>query len=105
MDSSGEFPYLTDSSVIHYDTEVAVMLKSGGDNISMEEALDHVSGYALSLDITRRDFQAAQRKLGRPWEIGKAFERSAPVGPIHQVENVGNLQSRLINLKVNGVLK
>jgi len=66
LDSSGEFPYPTDSSVIHYDTEVAVMLKSGGDNISIEEALDHVSGYALSLDITRRDFQAAQRKLGRP---------------------------------------
>ena len=81
------------------------MLKSGGDNISIEEALDHVSGYALSLDITRRDFQAAQRKFWRPWEIGKAFERSAPIGPIHQVENVGNLQSRLINLKVNGVLK
>ena len=105
LDPSGEFPYPTNSTDVHYEAEVAVMLKSGGNNILIEEALDHVYGYALCLDMTRRDLQAAQKKLGRPWEIGKAFERSAPVGPIHQVGNVGHFQSGVINLKVNDVLK
>ena len=76
LDPSGEFPYPTNSTDVHYEAEVAVMLKSGGNNILIEEALDHVYGYALCLDMTRRDLQAAQKKLGRPWEIGKAFELS-----------------------------
>ena len=69
------------------------MLKSGGTDIPLGEALDHVYGYALSLDMTRRDLQGEQKKLGRPWEIGKAFERSAPVGPVHPVSQVGHLSS------------
>ena len=105
LDPSGKFPYPENSSDVHYEAEVAVMLKSGGTNISIKQARDHVYGYALSLDMTRRDLQAAQKKLGRPWEIGKAFERSAPVGPIHPVGKVGHFQRGVISLKVNGALK
>lgn len=102
LDTSGRFPYPTQSSDVHHEIEMAVMLKSGGSNIPVDNALDHVFGYALALDMTRRDLQGAQKKLGRPWEIGKAFERSAPVGPIHTVASVGHPSEGLIELSVNG---
>ncbi len=102
LDPSGEFPYPPHSSDVHHEVEMAVMLKSGGTNISVEEAESHIFGYALSLDMTRRDLQGAQKKMGRPWEIGKAFERSAPVGPIHPVSATGYLNEGAILLKVNG---
>ncbi len=105
LDPSGEFPYPAHSSDVHHEVEVAVMLKSGGTNISVDEALDHVYGYALSLDMTRRDLQGEQKKMGRPWEIGKAFERSAPVGPIHPVSEVGHLDEGSITLKVDGEVR
>ncbi len=105
LDPSGEFPYPPHSSDVHHEVEMAVMLKSGGANIAQEDALDHVFGYALSLDMTRRDLQGAQKKLGRPWEIGKAFERSAPVGPIHPVSEVGHPSDGTISLHVNGALR
>jgi len=105
LDPSGEFPYPPHSSDVHHEVEVAVMLKSGGKNIPIDSALDHVFGYALSLDMTRRDLQGAQKKMGRPWEIGKAFERSAPVGPIHTVSETGHLDAGAITLKVNGDLR
>ncbi len=105
LDPSGEFPYPPHTSDVHHEAEVAVMLKSGGTNIPVDKALDHVFGYALSLDMTRRDLQGEQKKLGRPWEIGKAFERSAPVGPIHQVSEVGHLSEGAITLKVNGEVR
>lgn len=105
LDPSGEFPYPPHSSDVHYEVEVAVLLKSGGTNISLEDAESHIYGYALSLDMTRRDLQGAQKKMGRPWEIGKAFERSAPIGPIHQVSKTGLLNEGAISLKVNGDLK
>ena len=105
LDPSGEFPYPPNSNDVHYEAEVAVMLKSGGINIPINQALDNVYGYALSLDMTRRDLQAKQKKLGQPWEIGKAFERSAPVGPIHPIKKTGHLNKGAITLKVNGDLK
>lgn len=105
LDPSGEFPYPPKSSDVHHEIEMAVMLKSGGDNISIENALEHVFGYALSLDMTRRDLQGEQKKMGRPWEIGKAFERSAPIGVIHSVESVGHLDQGRVELKVNGKVK
>lgn len=105
LDISGEFPYPPHSSDVHHEAEVAVMLKSGGTNISVEDAEDHIFGYALSLDMTRRDLQGEQKKLGRPWEIGKAFERSAPIGPIHPVSETGYLHDGSITLKVNGDLR
>ena len=88
-----------------HEIEMAVMLKSGGNSIAIADALNHVYGYALSLDMTRRDLQGEQKKMGRPWEIGKAFERSAPVGSIHTVEDVGHLDQGRVELKINGDVK
>ena len=102
LDTSGEFPYPPHTSDVHHEAEVAVMLKSGGTNIAIDQALDHVYGYALSLDMTRRDLQGERKKMGRPWEIGKAFERSAPVGPVHPISVTGHLDHGSITLKVNG---
>lgn len=102
LDPSGEFPYPPHTSDVHHEMEMAVALKSGGTNIALADALDHVFGYALSLDMTRRDLQGMAKKMGRPWEIGKAFERSAPVGPIHPVSETGHLNQGRIALKVNG---
>lgn len=105
LDPSGDFPYPPHSTDVHHEAEVAVMLKSGGINIPVEDAEAHVFGYALSLDMTRRDLQGAQKKMGRPWEIGKAFERSAPVGPIHPISQTGAINSGRISLSVNGEVR
>ena len=105
LDTSGEFPYPSGSSDVHHEAELAVMLKSGGVNIPVDRALDHVYGYAPALDMTRRDLQGEQKKLRRPWEIGKAFERSAPVGAVHPASVVGHLSAGGIALKVNGALR
>ena len=105
LDSTGEFPYPPHSSDVHHEVELVVALKSGGSNIPLDQALNHVWGYAVSLDMTRRDLQGEAKKQGRPWEIGKAFERSGPVGPLHSVEKVGHLGHGRIELKVNGALK
>ena len=105
LDASGEFPYPPHSSDVHHEIEMLVALKSGGVNIPLDQALDHVFGYGLSLDMTRRDLQGAQKKMGRPWEIGKAFERSGPCGPLHPVSAVGHLDQGRIELKVNGDLR
>ena len=88
LDPSGEFPYPPHSSDVHHEVELVVALKSGGTNIPVDKALDHVWGYAVSLDMTRRDLQGEAKKAGRPWEIGKAFERSGPVGPLKPVSEV-----------------
>lgn len=102
LDSSGIFPYPSQTSDVHHEAELAIMLKLGGTNIAISDATNHIFGYALALDMTRRDLQGAQKKLGRPWEIGKAFERSAPVGPVHPVSTVGLLDEGEITLRVNG---
>ncbi len=105
LDASGEFPYPPHSSDVHHEIEMAVALKSGGSNIPLGEALDHVYGYGVSLDMTRRDLQAQAKKLSRPWEISKAFERSAPIGLIHPASETGHLESGRIELKVNGEVR
>jgi len=105
LDTTGEFPYPSQTSDVHHEAEVAVALKSGGTDIPLDKALDHVFGYALALDMTRRDLQGVAKKMGRPWEIGKAFERSAPIGPIHPVTETGILDEGRIELKVNGELR
>ena len=105
LDPTGEFPYPTGTSDVHHEAEVAVLLKSGGTDIPVAQALDHVFGYALALDMTRRDLQGEQKKLGRPWEIGKAFERSAPIGPVHPVSEVGHPAEGRLTLTVNGELR
>ena len=81
------------------------MLKSGGTGIVVEDALDHVYGYAIALDMTRRDLQGEAKKAGRPWEIGKAFERSAPIGPVHPAEAVGHPTEGAVTLKIGGTVR
>ncbi len=105
LDASGEFPYPLHTSDVHHEVEMLVALKSGGTNIKLEDALNHVWGYGASLDMTRRDLQGEQKKMGRPWEIGKAFERSGPVGPLKHVSETGHLDAGRIELKVNGKVK
>lgn len=105
LDPSGEFPYPPHSNDVHHETEMLVALKSGGTNVPLDQALDHVYGYGLSLDMTRRDLQGAQKKMGRPWEIGKAFERSCPCGPLHHISTVGHLDQGRVELKVNGEVR
>jgi fumarylpyruvate hydrolase len=105
LDASGTFPYPPHSSDVHHEVEMTVALKSGGTNIALDRALEHVFGYGVALDMTRRDLQGKAKDMGRPWEIGKAFERSAPAGPIHPVSEVGHPDHGRVALKVNGELR
>ncbi len=102
LDTSGSFPYPPRSSDVHHEVELAVALASGGSNIVVDSALDHVYGYAVALDMTRRDLQGEAKKAGRPWEIGKAFEQSAPIGPLHPRVTTGTISEGVIQLFVNG---
>ena len=105
LDPSGSFPYPPQSNDVHHEAEIYVALASGGSNIAVEDALSHVYGYGLSLDMTRRDLQGQMKKMGRPWEIGKAFERSAPCGPIHPTSLVGHPSEGRLTLTVNGDMR
>lgn len=102
---NGDFPYPSMSSNVHFEVEMVVAIGQGGTDISPVKALDHVYGYALGLDMTRRDLQGEAKKAGRPWEIGKAFEHSAPMTDIVTVEQIGHLSNGEISLKVNGETK
>ncbi|MEM9634090.1 MAG: fumarylacetoacetate hydrolase family protein, partial [Pseudomonadota bacterium] len=101
LNISGKFPYPPKSDDVHHEIELAVALKSGGSNIPVDKALDHVFGYGTSLDMTRRDLQGQAKKMGRPWEIGKAFEASAPITPLVPAAECGHPDSGAIILKVN----
>lgn len=99
----GKFPYPVASQDVHHEIEMIAALHSGGYNISEEGALSHVFGYGVALDMTRRDLQGVAKKKGRPWEVGKAFEKSAPCGPLKRVSDVGHPTTGEISLDVNGV--
>ena len=105
IDSSGEFPYPPETNDVHFEVEMIVALKSGGTNIELAEAMQFVFGYGVGLDMTRRDLQGEMKKLGRPWEIGKAFERSAPMGPLVPINKTGQLDSGVISLSVDGTIR
>jgi fumarylpyruvate hydrolase len=105
LTSGGRFPYPSQSSDVHHEIEMVVALKSGGVNIPVDQALDCVWGYGVGLDMTRRDLQGKAKDMGRPWEVGKAFEASAPVGPLRPVADVGHPSSGLVQLKVNGKVR
>ncbi len=98
----GEIPYPVFTKNFHYECELVVALKSGGYNIPAAEAASHIFGYAVGLDMTRRDHQAAALAKGLPWEVTKGFDHSAPVGPITRVADTGILTSGHVRLKVNG---
>ncbi|HWJ87110.1 MAG TPA: fumarylacetoacetate hydrolase family protein [Pelagibacterium sp.] len=94
-------PYPPQTSDLHYEVEMVVALASGGRDIAVDAAEDLIFGYGVGLDLTRRDLQAEAKKLGRPWEMGKAFDCSAPVGPITPVEACGHKRNGTITLSVN----
>jgi 2-keto-4-pentenoate hydratase/2-oxohepta-3-ene-1,7-dioic acid hydratase in catechol pathway len=100
-----DHPYPSLTKNYHYEAELVAALGKGGRNIPVAQALDHVWGYTLGLDMTRRDLQRAMGDEKKPWEIGKSFDRSAPIGPIHKVAQTGHFTKGAIWLKVNGQTK
>lgn len=105
LTTEGVFPYPSRTADLHHEVELVVALAKGGRDIPAAEALDHVYGYAIGLDMTRRDLQAEAKKAGRPWEAAKAADHSAPVSPLHPVAEVGHPDHGAITLKVDGELR
>lgn len=100
--NGGDFPYPPKTEDVHHEIELVVAIKTGGRDISVDTALDYVYGYAVGIDMTRRDLQAVAKKAGRPWEVAKAFEHSAPCSAIVTVSEIGHPDSAEISLKING---
>jgi fumarylpyruvate hydrolase len=100
-----DFPYPGQTDDVHHEMEFVVAIGKGGADIAVDRALDHVYGYAAGLDMTRRDLQAAAKKLGRPWDTGKGFDHAAPCGRIMPAARIGHPASGAIWLKVNGEIR
>ena len=100
-----DHPYPSLTKNYHYEVELVAAIGRGGRNIPAASALDHVWGYTLGLDMTRRDLQRAMGDEKKPWEIGKSFDHSAPLGPLFPVAQIGHFQQGAIWLKVNGQTK
>lgn len=97
--------YASVTQNFHYELELAVALQSGGYNIAEADALSHIYGYAVALDMTRRDIQKQLSSKGNPWDVAKGFDQSCPVGTVHPVSAVGHFSAGKIQLKVNGEVK
>ncbi len=98
----GRLPFPTRTRELHHEIELVVALGKGGTDIPVEKALDCVFGYAVGLDMTRRDLQGEAKKMGRPWEVGKAVEASAPCGPLVPASKIGHPAKGAVWLDVNG---
>ncbi len=96
-------PYPSLTANLHHEVELVVAIGKGGRNIAATDAASHIFGYAVGLDMTRRDLQNDMKKQGRPWCIGKGFDHSAPIGPITAAAQAGNVAGAAIWLQVNGV--
>jgi fumarylpyruvate hydrolase len=101
----GTVPYPSLTKDMHHEVELVVALKSGGRNIPVAMANDCIYGYAVGIDLTRRDLQIASRDVKRPWEIGKAFDSSAPCGPLVPASKIGHPTKGKVVLKVNGKVR
>jgi len=101
----GPVKYPPGSSDLHHEIELVVALHRGGSDIVVGKALEHVFGYAVGLDMTRRDLQSEAKKLGRPWDFGKSFDQSAPISAIYPVASHGHRSSGSITLAVNGAIR
>jgi fumarylpyruvate hydrolase len=99
---TGHMPYPTLTSKLHHEIERVVALGKGGKNIAAADAHKHIFGYAVGLDMTRRDLQNEMKKLGRPWSISKGFDHSAPIGAITPAADAPDIASAEILLQVNG---
>ena len=95
-------PYPSLTANLHHEIELVVAIRTGGRNIAAADAMQHIFGYAVGLDMTRRDLQNDMKKQGRPWCIGKAFDQSAPIGPITPVAQAGDVEHAEIYIQVNG---
>ncbi len=98
-------PYPPETANFHYEIELVAAIGRGGADIPVEQAPEHVWGYAVGLDMTRRDLQMKMREAGRPWELGKAFDQSGPIGPLHPAASVPDIGRAAIWLQVNGADK
>lgn len=98
-------PYPPMTENYHFEAEMVVALKSGARDIAVETALDHVFGYAVGLDMTRRDLQDEAKSLKRPWSVSKSSDHSAPMGPLHRADDIGHPNAGAITLSVDGVTK
>ena len=98
----GNFPYPPATRDVHHEVELVVALQSGGRDIVASDAAQHIYGYAVGIDMTRRDLQSEAKKAGRPWEVAKAFDHSAPVSEITPKADIGLLECASISLHVNG---
>ena len=105
VNETGNFIYPSHSNDVHHEIEMIVALRSGGTNIDVSQADTHIFGYSIGLDMTRRDLQAEMKRLGRPWEVSKAVEGSAPTSQLHLREETGFITSGIIKLLVNGEIK
>ena len=103
--ATGEIEYPTLTHNFHHEIELVVAIGKGGRGIRAADAAQHIWGYAVGLDMTRRDLQGEMKKQGRPWSIGKAFDQSAPIGPLHAIGQTGELTHGAITLSVNGAQK
>jgi fumarylpyruvate hydrolase len=99
---TAQLPYPPLTANYHYEAELVVAIGKGGRDIAAEEAAGHIYGYAVGLDMTRRDLQMKMREQGRPWEIGKAFDHSAPIGPLRRLADAGEINAGAITLTVDG---
>ncbi len=99
---AGTLPFPTQTQELHHEIELVVALAEGGRDIPAERALDHVFGYAVGLDMTRRDLQSEAKKMGRPWDMAKGFDQSAPTGSIRTVEDIGHPTEGAVWLHING---
>ena len=102
LPSGSEFPYPDKTGDLHFELELVVALESGGRDIPVESALHRIFGYAVGLDMTRRDLQGQAKKMGRPWDVGKAFDHSAPCSEIVPADTIGHPDAGAVWLKVNG---
>jgi fumarylpyruvate hydrolase len=101
--TGGEMPYPSATSELHHEVELVVAIGTGGRDIGEADAKRHIWGYAIGIDMTRRDLQAEAKKLGRPWDMAKGFDHSAPIGEIVPAAELGAFESGHILLSVNGV--
>jgi fumarylpyruvate hydrolase len=101
-DGTGEMPYPPETGNLHHEMELVVAIGRRGRRIAAVDAPSHIWGYAVGLDMTRRDLQGEAKKLGRPWEVGKGFDCSAPVGNVRPIAKTGEITRGRIWLKVNG---
>jgi fumarylpyruvate hydrolase len=101
----GRVPYPPRTANLHHEVELVVAIGLAGTDIAVSDAARHVFGYAIGVDLTRRDLQAEFKKKGQPWEMAKAFDHSAPIGPIHAAASLGHPSAGAISLSVNGAVR